>query len=339
MAWIIPLALAGCAATPLPVPTTPVAAPNPFQTTTAGDATVVAFTPPSQTCCPKQTLPQYLGITQCWDTASTACGQTLACLGFLFPGLGDALQPGPPLLPITDPANLSPDAPPAVQTAAKIKAEEDQAAQKIQALRYLATIGCAGCYPGVDDALIAALEDCTEEVRYEAVLAIRKTAGCVCKCCNKKACCSEKIQKKLREIAFETDDTGCPKEMSDRVRRQARLALAQCGPAEAEPQPVQEVPDVPTEGPAEGPAEGPEAGTAPNGAAPPADNQQAPVQQAPPIEEEDTTAGPAVPPAVNMGASTIAPPAAIGNTATTSQLRLFGPAENSQPQFPWTIKR
>jgi hypothetical protein len=261
----------------------------------------------------------------------------LACLGFLFPGLGDALQPGPPLLPITDPANLSPDAPPAVQTAAKIKAEEDQAAQKIQALRYLATIGCAGCYPGVDDALIAALEDCTEEVRYEAVLAIRKTAGCVCKCCNKKACCSEKIQKKLREIAFETDDSGCPKEMSDRVRRQARLALAQCGPAEPEPAPAQEAPDLPTEGPSEGTAEGP-ATPETNGEAPPVD------KQAPPIEEDDsdTTAGNALPPAMNKPVeqnASIAPPANLGSTATTSELRLFGPVENSPPAFPWTIKR
>jgi hypothetical protein len=337
MALIIPLWLAGCAATPLPVPTAPVPV-NPFNTTTAGDTTVVAVTPPSQACCPKQTLPQYLGITQCWDTAYTRCGQTLACLGFLFPGLGDALQPGPPLLPITDPANLSPDAPPAVQTAAKIKAEEDQAAQKIQAIRYLATIGCAGCYPGVDDALIAALEDCTEEVRYEAVLAIRKTAGCVCKCCNKKACCSEKIQKKLREIAFETDDTGCPKETSDRVRRQARLALAQCGPAEAEPQPVQEAPDLPTEGPSEGPAEGPESDAETNGQAPPVDNQQAPTTDE---DDSDTTASKALPgtkSAAEQASVSSAAPATIGNTAT-SQLRLFGPVENSPSEFPWSIKR
>jgi len=140
---------------------------------------------------------------------------------------------------------------PAVETAAKIKAEEDQAQAKIAALRYLATIGCAGCYPGVEEAFIAALDDCTEVVRYEAVMALLRTK-CMngqCDFCNKKACCSAKIQKKLNEIAYETDDEGCPKESSERVRRKARLALRRCGPAAPEtvaPEPV--TPD-PVQGP------------------------------------------------------------------------------------------
>ena len=82
-------------------------------------------------------------------------------LGMRFPGL----EAKPPLLAITDPANMTEDSPPAVKAAAEIKAQEDQAAQKIKALRYLATIGCGGCYPDVEDAFLAALDDCTEEVK------------------------------------------------------------------------------------------------------------------------------------------------------------------------------
>ena len=62
-----------------------------------------------------------------------------------FPGL----EAKPPVLAITDPANLGEDASPAVQAAAKVKAEEDGAQQKIKALRYLATIGCGGSIPFV----------------------------------------------------------------------------------------------------------------------------------------------------------------------------------------------
>lgn len=141
-----------------------------------------------------------------------------------------------------------------------IKQEEDAAPQKIAALRYLATIGCAGCYPGVEEAFIASMEDCTEEVRFEAILAIRHTTTCPCECCGKSSCCSEKIQKKLRELAFDTDDSGRPKESSERVRRQARLALAQCGPPVSEAKPVEEPkPQVQEGPPEEGPGEAPAA--------------------------------------------------------------------------------
>jgi hypothetical protein len=179
------------------------------------------------------------------------------CLGMAFPGL----EAKPPILAITDPANMSPDAPPAVQAAADIKAQEDQAAQKIKAIRYLATIGCGGCYPDVEDALIAAMDDCTEAVRFEAVKAVRQTAGGGdgCTCCAYGACCSEKMQNKLKELAFDKEGC-CTGEPSARVRRQARLALATCGPpvvqaAAVEPEPA----DGPTEGPVEGPgnSEGP----------------------------------------------------------------------------------
>jgi hypothetical protein len=101
----------------------------------------------------------------------------------------------PPLKAIADPANLQSDNP-AIKKAAEIKAQEDLAAQKIKALKYLATIGCGGCYEGVDKAIAAALEDCTEAVRYEAVKTILAASACgqndcVKKCVRKSKTCKE----------------------------------------------------------------------------------------------------------------------------------------------------
>jgi hypothetical protein len=101
----------------------------------------------------------------------------------------------PPLKAIADPANLQSDNP-AIKKAAEIKAQEDLAAQKIKALKYLATIGCGGCYEGVDKAIAAALEDCTEAVRYEAVKTILAASecgqnDCVKKCVRQTKTCKE----------------------------------------------------------------------------------------------------------------------------------------------------
>jgi hypothetical protein len=215
-----------------------------------------------------------------------------------------------------------------VQKAAEIKAQEDQAAQKIAALRYLATIGCRGCYESVEDAFISGLEDCTEEVRYEAVKALRDTSTNACQLCNSEACCSEKIQKKLREMAMETDDSGCPKEPSDRVRRQARLALGECGPPP--PAPVEETRPVIEEGPQEGPEEGPPE---------PVEGEEAvegPLTKAGSPTPGDATksivvsAGTANASAVNSRAS-VNPPTVLGHGAT--------PVSNPLPVFPWSVKR
>lgn len=101
----------------------------------------------------------------------------------------------PALKAIADPANLQSDNP-AIKKAAEIKAQEDLAAQKIKALKYLATIGCGGCYEGVDKAIAAALDDCTEAVRYEAVKTILAASACgqsdcVKKCVRKTKTCKE----------------------------------------------------------------------------------------------------------------------------------------------------
>jgi hypothetical protein len=317
-------ALAGCATVP-PEPALPPTSPaDLLRAATEGDTTAVAITAPSS---PHPTLPEFLGIPQCCAAMQRCCSITASQVAFCFPGLAGLLDGLGPVLPLTDPANLSDSAPTTVQTAAEIQAQEAQAAQKIAALRYLATIGCRGCYEGVEEAFIAGLEDCTEEVRWEAAKALRDTTTNACQLCNSDKCCSENIQKKLREMAFETDDSGCPKEPSDRVRRQARLALEECGPSPPAPQaePVQ----VPEEGPAESPEEGPPE----------------------PVEGEEEAEGPltkngnSIPAA---GASTSEATAELSSTAINSHPTLHPPTildrqatpnVNQLPVYPWSIKR
>lgn len=101
----------------------------------------------------------------------------------------------PALKKIADPANLASDNA-AIKKAAEIKAQEDMAAQKIKAIKYLAEIGCGGCYEGVDKALAEALDDCTEAVRYEAVQAVIAASACgenhcVKKCVRQTKTCKE----------------------------------------------------------------------------------------------------------------------------------------------------
>jgi hypothetical protein len=309
--------LAGCAGIPpAAIPKAPTPADLIKAIPQGNNTTLVNVAPPSPV---HQTLPQFLGIPNCVAATQVCCQQVLAQTAICFPALAGILPGGPGQLFPFDP-NSPAGQSPAVQTANKIKAEEDAAQAKIAALRYLATIGCAGCYPGVEDAFIAALDDCTEAVRYEATLAIRKTA-CNChKCeqckggcgCNKDSCCSEKIQKKLRELAYDTDDDGCPKESSERVRRNARLALRQCGPAAVKPEPVAE----PTPATAPTPGEGPKALPAAPGAevAPP----PTPVQSGQPV----------LPPPAQNGQPVLPPPAQNGQPV------LPPPAQNGQPVLP-----
>lgn len=138
----------------------------------------------------------------------------------------------PNLVRLADPQNLeSPN--PAIKKAAEIKKEEDLAKQKIKAVKYLTKIGC-GCYNrdgSITDALLKALDDCTEDVRYETVKAITDAAnGEACVNCKNKSCCSEELSNKLYEMAYERDDAGCYLEPSERVRQAAAEALRACCP-------------------------------------------------------------------------------------------------------------
>lgn len=238
--------VAGCNA-PVKAPVPPLT-PTPTSAS-AGATTIVAIAPPAAPATPPNSLCNFLGLDKSLGVAGElfrrVSSRVRSALGLegRFPGL----QPKPPLLPITDPSNLGPDAPPAVQAAASVKNEEDQSAQKVQALRYLATIGCGGCYPTVEDALLAGLDDCTEAVRYAAVLALRGDGNTCCTYCRCESCCSPKVRKKLNSIAYDQDGQGCFKEPSERVRRMARLVLAACGGYS----PEQSL--VPTEGPTPAP--------------------------------------------------------------------------------------
>ncbi len=206
---------------------------------------------PSTPCCPHETLPEFLGIKGLFKGIAGLIERIRNRLGSTFPGL----ESKPPLLAITNPANAS-SSNPAISAAAGAKADEDQAPQKIKAIRYLATLGCSGCYPDIEDALLASLDDCTESVRYEAAKAFRELSGSSCATCKTKSCCSPKVRKKLDEVANKMVK-NCYKESSARVRRMARLALAGCGgttPTAA-----------PQEGPSEGPPEKASAKTADNG--------------------------------------------------------------------------
>jgi hypothetical protein len=193
----------------------------------------------------------------------------------------------PPLKRIADPENLESQNP-AIKAAAKIKTEEDLAPQKVKAIKYLATIGC-GCYPGVRDALLAALDDCTEEVRYEAAVAFCQVAGNHCDKCGN-TCCNAAVMSKLEEKAHGQDEEGCCKESSSRVRAAAENALNACRrklPPGAAPAGV--VPPGPKEVPIEPTPAAPKTPEVPVPAAPsaaPATLPAAPTSAMPPLDSE-----------------------------------------------------
>ena len=222
----------GCAAAPKPPPAPEL--PPPLK---AGDTNIVTIAPPAQ---PKHNLIEFTGIGTIFQSVLGVVDRMRSLLGSRFP----FLESTPPVLPITDSGNA--DSPnPAVKAAAAAKADEDQAPQKIKALNYLASLGCGGCYPDVEQALLDALDDCTEKVRYAAVTGLREAAGNPCVACRSKSCCSPKVLKKLNEVANEQNNDSCFIEPSERVRRMARLAMRACG--ESPPEST----TLPQEGPSE----------------------------------------------------------------------------------------
>jgi len=135
----------------------------------------------------------------------------------------------PALKQIADPANQeSPN--PVIKAAAKAKADADLAPQKIKAIKYLATLccGCAKNKAEIKAALMAALDDCTEEVRYQAALALCQCAGDPCTTCNGGSCCDANIMNKLLKVSEGKDAQGCWEEPSARVRAVAANALSAC---------------------------------------------------------------------------------------------------------------
>lgn len=154
-----------------------------------------------------------------------------------------------PMKRIADPANLESDTP-AIKKAAEIKQAEDMKMQKIKAIKYLAKVGC-GCYDKdgeITAALVAATDDCTPDVREAAIEAIEDAAnGECCRKCGSTSCCNEEITKRLSEMAYERDDTGCPIEPNADIRELAAKVLKRCCPGGPPRGPIEEEIDEETD--------------------------------------------------------------------------------------------
>jgi hypothetical protein len=217
-----------------------------------------------------------LGVEALHAKVTPLLKDKLAHLGQFFP----FLQTHGLKTPLMDPANLL-SASPAIAGAAAVAAAQAAAPQKIQAITYLATVGC-GCYPEVEKAFLAALADCTEEVRFEAAHAIRYAADNPCRPCCLDGCCTPAIRELHYKIAYGYTEKCCPYEPSPRVRRAARLALCACGSGPLIGLDELEDPGLPLEGP-------------PEELLPPAENLLPPLPPAGGADGEPVPPGPAVP--------------------------------------------
>jgi len=195
---------------------------------------LVVFACPATANPPTQTVWRFLGIPQSVQALQGVRDR-------LANRSGDRPQRErtPPLKRIADPENLESENP-AIKAAAEIKEQEDLAPQKIKALKYLATVGC-GCYDKdgkIEEALLAGLNDCTEEVRIEAANAVSAAAG-TCRCtydgCTP-TCCKPSIVKRLDEMAYGVDDDGCHIEPSREVRAAAARARSACSAVPQKPE-------------------------------------------------------------------------------------------------------
>jgi hypothetical protein len=158
---------------------------------------------------------------------------------------------------------------PAIQAAAKIKLDKRQKRLKIASLKYLAKVGC-GCYEQqfkVSEALLAAMADCDEDVRMKAVEAVCKTlCDGQCQVCEKTGCCNLAISKKLYEMAYLTDENGCPREPNEAIRQLAHEAYCLCPLYKPEPEKPEQPPiETPVETPVEVPVVPPVESDVPNG--------------------------------------------------------------------------
>lgn len=192
-------------------------------------------------CCPPTTLWQFLGVPQIIGGVRTLGGRLINRNGN-FPGLEPTTSP---LRALGDPENLNSENP-AVRAAAEQKQQQDAAAQQVKALKFLGETGCA-CDPSIGKALLAALDDCDESVRYGAAKAYTASANLGCCKCNSKSCCSKEALDKLAELAYAKDDHGCFKEPSAKVRSAARQAFHACQ-CKCLPVPEDEEEETPGEG-------------------------------------------------------------------------------------------
>jgi hypothetical protein len=119
-------------------------------------------------------------------TRACVAGLAIALVqAMLFPPSAHAQTTGTPttvwsLLGVPNPfgtnAAAQQSANPAIQAAAKAKAAKHEICKKKAAIKYLAGLGCTPEHPEVMPALMAAMDDPDEQVRYEAVKAVLQTA-------------------------------------------------------------------------------------------------------------------------------------------------------------------
>jgi hypothetical protein len=216
----------------------------------AGTLAEAQNVPPAAPIGPAPTLWHYLGLRQgSWMRRDAFLNRS---------GNRPGLERKPPLKRIADPGLAEIDNA-AIKKAQQIKAEEDLAPQKIKAIKYLATLGCGKCYKGVDEALLESLKDCTEEVRYETVLALTSIPNAECPMCDND-CCTEAMTEELAKMAYERDPNhpDCWYEPSARIREAAAAAINVCCPNRGAPPMAEPIIDeTPIEGgPRRTPVEG-----------------------------------------------------------------------------------
>lgn len=130
--------------------------------------------------------------------------------------------------------------PSAGATAGALAAKKKAVKAKVAAIRFLANENCL-CYPEIVDSLLAALDDCAEEVRYEALKALRKGCGSRgCLSCSTGNCdprtdancpncqCQTKVLVRLSDLLLDRDIHNQYKERSQRVRQLAAAMISQC---------------------------------------------------------------------------------------------------------------
>lgn len=267
---------------------------------------VMNVPPPAAVGPPVTTIWQRLGISQGMEATRNR---------FVNPrGNRPNLEAKPPLRRIADPINLASDNP-AIKAAAKIKADADLAPQKIKAIKYLGTV-CCGCAKEKDEvkgALLAALDDCTEEVRYSAAIALCECAGNRCAACNTTGCCDPVIMNKLLKMSEGKDAQGCYLEPSARVRAVAGNALNRCRAVTA--------PTTPEPG-----TETPPATETPRLAPQPGSEQPAvPPTQAPAVPVPGSNPPPPPTPTTSLE------PPALNSAASATQIRIVSPATYTEP--------
>lgn len=220
------------------------------------------------------------------------------------PGFG---PPGAPGLP--------PPPPTPAELAGKIAADQKTVKFKVRAIRQLAKADPAQ-YPEIVDALLLSLDDPSEEVRFEALLALRKVCGgglCPvghkhnhlfkgqeCYIFDPNGCagchCQEKVLVRLIQL-LEERVNGCLKEKSPRIRQLAAAMIEECLiklPADrfAPPAPQPDPPAVPVPDP-----------LAPPPAPVPPGPESSPLQPVPPAPSENEILPP--PPPVTPASATM----------------------------------